>query len=327
MGVLSCCALACWASPCERLHPRSVAGVYPEGSAHGPQPNSPGARSTLAAPSPSPPMEAAVTPPGVLERRLAEQRALVAGLQAGRALDAQIQGHLATKANVARAQADLEAQRLQRGAVQVRRRRSAAAVPACRSSCSRLSAPPLASHGAPLPTIPCTPQPPPQREHALSLAATQVGLDLAKNRVDLHRWRQRTALLKVRLSSAHEDVDRYRRMGELLRRQYELEVVAKAGEQGRGNTLAAQVAALVQHMGQQAATIAGLQADLLRAQEAMAARDAELAAQQAAAVAAGDAAQAELAEAQAAARSLQEQLAAVQERARLAEQTAAAAQV
>ena len=176
-------------------------------------------------------------------------------------------------------------------------------------------------------TIPCTSQPPPQREHALSLAATQAGLDLAKNRVDLHRWRQRTALLKVRLSSAHEDVDRYRRMGELLRRQYELEVVAKAGEQGRGNTLAAQVAALVQHMGQQTATIAGLQADLLRAQEAVAARDAELAAQQAAAVAAGDAAQAELAEAQAAARSLQEQLAAVQERARLAEQTAAAAQV
>ena len=110
-----------------------------------------------------------------------------------------------------------------------------------------------------------------QREHALSLAATQAGLDLAKNRVDLHRWRQRTALLKVRLSSAHEDVDRYRRVGELLRRQYELEVVAKAAERGRGQGLAAQVATLMQGMRAQGGIIAGLQADLLRAQEAVAA--------------------------------------------------------
>ena len=167
----------------------------------------------------------------------------------------------------------------------------------------------------------------PQRERALSLAAAQAGLDLAKNRVDLHRWRQRTALLKVRLSSAHEDVDRYRRAGELLRRQYELEVAAKAGAQGRSAALAAQVAALTARMQQQGAQIAALQADLLRAQEGVAARDAELAAQQAAMVAASDAAQVALAEAQAGAGRLQEQLAAVQERARLAEQTAAASQV
>ena len=274
-------------------------------------------------------MEAAVAPPGGLERRLAEQEALVAGLQAGRALDARIQGHLATKLNVAHAQADLEAQRLQRGAAQVRRGAAPAAVPAwpaaravpgCLPVCLPARPPSLTTHTPQL-------QPPLQREHALSLAATQAGLDLAKNRVDLHRWRQRTALLKVRLSSAHEDVDRYRRTGELLRRQYELEVAAKAGEQGRGSALVAQVATLVQRMREQGSVIAGLQADLLRAQEAVAARDAELAAQQASAVEAGDAAQAALAEAQAAARSLQEQLAAVQERARLAEQTAAAAQV
>ncbi len=87
-------------------------------------------------------MEAAVAPPGGLERRLAEQEALVAGLQAGRALDARIQGHLATKLNVAHAQADLEAQRLQRGAAQVLRGRGARSCPclACRPSCSRLSA-------------------------------------------------------------------------------------------------------------------------------------------------------------------------------------------
>lgn len=155
----------------------------------------------------------------------------------------------------------------------------------------------------------------------------QANLDAAKTRVDLHRWRQRTALLKVRLSSAHEDVDRYRRVGELLHRQYELEVAAKHGSQAVATALGAQVTALAARMAQQAAALAGLQADLLRAQETVAVRDREIAGQQEAMVLSSDQAQVALAEARAGAARLQEQLAAVQERAQLADQTAVAAQV
>lgn len=54
------------------------------------------------------------------ERQLAEQAALLEGLQAREALAAQAQGHLRTKLNVARAQAELEDARLRRAAAQVR---------------------------------------------------------------------------------------------------------------------------------------------------------------------------------------------------------------
>ncbi|EFN59189.1 expressed protein, partial [Chlorella variabilis] len=156
--------------------------------------------------------------------------------------------------------------------------------------------------------------------------SAQLSVDLAKNRVDLHRWRQRTALLKVRLSSAHEDVDRYRRMGDLLHRQFELEMAARRGSRAQASALGRQVLALTGRMREQAAGIAALQAELLRLQETVAARDAEIAAQQEAMVTSSDAAQAALAEVQAACGRLQEQVAAVQERAKLADQTAAAAQ-
>lgn len=161
----------------------------------------------------------------------------------------------------------------------------------------------------------------------MSRAAAQAELDAAKTRVDLHRWRQRTALLKVRLSSAHEDVDRYRRMGDLLRRQYELEILAKRGGQAQALALGSQVDALAARMAQQAAALAGLQADLLAAQSAVAARDRDIADQQQALAMSSHQAQAALAEARAGAARLQEQLEAVQERARLADQTAATAQV
>lgn len=52
-------------------------------------------------------------------------------------------------------------------------------------------------------------------------------LDLSKSKVDLLRWRQRAALLKMQLSSAEEDVKRYQRVSDILRRQYELERAAK----------------------------------------------------------------------------------------------------
>jgi chromosome segregation ATPase len=166
-----------------------------------------------------------------------------------------------------------------------------------------------------------------QKEAVLGRCAAELGVDLAKNRVDLHRWRQRTALLKVRLSSAQEDVDRYRRMGELLNRQHELEVTTRRGSRAQAAALAQQVLKLAGRMRQQAAAIAGLQADLLRLQETVAARDRDIEQQQEAMVASSEQAQAELAEAQAGCRRLTEQLAAVQDRAAAADQVAVAAQV
>lgn len=272
-----------------------------------------------------------LTAPDAAARREAELEARLSGLQAGSALDARLHDLLASKLNAGREAAALEAQRLHRGAAQVRRRRPAQlptgscrlrSFPACPTSWS------ITPAALQQPTDRPTPRPPPtQRERALGHAAAQAELDAAKARVDLHRWRQRTALLKVRLSSAHEDVDRYRRMGELLRRQYELEVAAKRGSQAQAVELGGRVAALAARMAEQAAALAALQADLLAAQEAVEARDREIAAQQEALVMSSDQAQAALAEARAGAARLQEQLQAVQERARLADQTAATAQV
>jgi hypothetical protein len=171
-----------------------------------------------------------------------------------------------------------------------------------------------------------SPHPLLQKQRALGRQAALADLDLAKSRVDLHRWRQRTALLKVRLSSAHEDVERYRRLGDLLRRQAQLEGAAKRGSQGAAVELAAQVARLRGRMGEQAAGIATLQAEVLQLQETVASRDRDIAAQQAAMLLSSDEVQVALAEAAAAAGRLQDQLAAVRERAQLADQTAAAAQ-
>lgn len=166
-----------------------------------------------------------------------------------------------------------------------------------------------------------------QRERALALAAAHLDLDLAKNRVDLHRWRQRTALLKVRLSSAHEDVERYRANAARLRRQAELEAAAGRAAGAAAAVLLQRAATLEARLVERGAVLASVQADLLRAQEAVADRDRQLAEEQAVAVASGDEAQAALAEARANCTRLQEQLAAAQERAALADQTAAAAQV
>lgn len=161
----------------------------------------------------------------------------------------------------------------------------------------------------------------------LSLTAAHLDLDLAKNRVDLHRWRQRTALLKVRLSSAHEDVERYRANAARLRRQAELEAATGRAAGTAAAVLLQRATELEARMAEQGAVLAAVQADLLHAQEAVADRDRQLAEEQAAAVSSGDQAQATLAEARAKCARLQEQLAAAQERAALADQTAVAAQV
>lgn len=166
-----------------------------------------------------------------------------------------------------------------------------------------------------------------QRERTLSLSAARLDVDLAKNRVDLHRWRQRTALLKVRLSSAHEDVDRYRRLAALLSRQAELEVGARCGTSVAAAALAQQAAGLSARIAEQGAVLAALHAELLHAQEAVASRDAQIAEQAAAALSSSEQAQVALLEVQTTCMRLQEQMAAVQERATLADQVAAAAQV
>lgn len=166
-----------------------------------------------------------------------------------------------------------------------------------------------------------------QLECGLALGAAKLDHDLAKNRVDLHRWRQRTALLKVRLSSAHEDVARYRRMAALLCRQTELEAALKTQAGLNGAELGMEVVRLSGRIAEQAAVVATLQAELLRAHEAVAERDAAIDEQHAAMLQSSEAAEAALAEARANCERLQKQLAAVQERAALADQTAAAAKV
>ena len=142
------------------------------------------------------------------EREAAELRARLAGLQAADCCSGRLLQHAALKHNVAVAQGELQARVLQRKAGQVGgccaggRRVGGAAC--CRSSAADAQDSPLSPCIAPCSL---------QRDRALGLAAAHAVLDLAKNRVDLHRWRQRTALLKVRLSSAAEDVERYRRLG------------------------------------------------------------------------------------------------------------------
>ncbi len=131
----------------------------------------------------------------------------------------------------------------------------------------------------------------------------------------------------MRLSSAHEDVERYRAITARLRRQAELEAAAGRAAGAAAAALLQRATALEARMAEQGGVLAAVQADLLRAQEVVADRDRQLAEEHAAAVASGDEAQAALAEARASCARLQEQLAAAQERAALADQTAAAAQV
>jgi hypothetical protein len=70
-----------------------------------------------------------------------------------------------------------------------------------------------------------------QDKAALSRAVVAREFELTKSKVDLLRWRQRSALLKVQLSSTEEDVQRYQRVGAILQRQYELEQNTKQAVQ------------------------------------------------------------------------------------------------
>lgn len=63
----------------------------------------------------------AIQPPDRAARAAAEQRAALVGLQAREALAQRIQGHLETKAGVAKALAELQAQRCASAADEVRR--------------------------------------------------------------------------------------------------------------------------------------------------------------------------------------------------------------
>lgn len=66
---------------------------------------------------------------------------------------------------------------------------------------------------------------------------SSLEFDLSLGKVDLMRWRQRTSLLKVRLSSTQEDVARYSRFLDLVLRQGELEAVAAASWKGHASAL------------------------------------------------------------------------------------------
>lgn len=150
--------------------------------------------------------------------------------------------------------------------------------------------------------------------------------DLAKSKVDLHRWRQRTALLKVQLTSAQEDVDRYHRMADIFFRQFELELAAKRGMAGQLDEQRERLAGMQAHMQQQAEVLAALQAEARQLQGIVASRDDQLAQMQKNLQLNGEEQAAALAAEQAKCLRLHEQLVAVEERARLTEAALAAEQ-
>eukprot|EP00887_Chlorella_sp_A99_P005807 scaffold1.g5807.t1 len=163
-----------------------------------------------------------------------------------------------------------------------------------------------------------------QAQQARRIAALEC--DLAKSKVDLHRWRQRTALLKVRLSSVQEDVERYQRVAGILLHQSDLELEAKRGYRGQAAGLREQLGTLTGRMQAQAEALAALRSEARQLAAAVANRDDQLAQLQANLELSGEEQQAALATEQAKCTRLHEQLVAVEERVRLTEAALAAEQ-
>lgn len=253
------------------------------------------------------------------ERLVAEREAALSGLEEKESLNSRLLDLAAMKQSCVQKQHALELHRRQRHAEEV----------GSDLACRRLSTT-TAHVRFHLTCRACCAWPLPrceQVQRGTQRQAAQLSVDLVKNRVDLHRWRQRTALLKVRLSSAQEDVERFRRMEALLRRQLELELQARRGCKAQVAALACQLAAYSVQLQEQRARIAALQEEMLKGQGLMAQRNEELAQQRQEMATSSAEARALLAASQATCTRLQEQVAAVQERAALADQTAAAAQV
>jgi hypothetical protein len=256
------------------------------------------------------PLPSPLLPPPDMERIQDERMCDLGILQKKQVLNERVQSMLRTKAACLVAEAQL--------ASDVYRQESAKVRPLSGATRLLFFLVVANCHCARSPSLPSSL---PQHSNAANIAVATLEFELSKSRVDMHRWRQRTALLKVKLSAAEEDLESHRRMGALLHRQMELEAASR------------------QEVGAQAELLRGRLLDMQAAMEAAAQRAAavrdELAESNAALEESraaaeqmrrsleldGDHARVELAAAQARAAGAEQAAAAGKERAALAEQT------